>query len=132
MENLKPGLTGEAIAIVTADRTALEIGSGNVPVFATPMLVALMETAAINSLAGYLPEGMTTVGTKVDISHIKATPVGMTVTARARLVEVDRKRFVFQVSAEDEAGPIGDGRHERFWVDIKKFIARAKERGETV
>ncbi len=128
MENLKAGLTGESTATVTTGTTALEIGSGNVPVFATPMLVALMETAAINSLEGLLPDGMTTVGTKIDISHTSATPVGMTVTAHARLVEVDGKRLGFEVSAVDGSGEIGQGRHERFVVDLEKFISRAKEK----
>ena len=128
MDKLKPGLAGQAQTTVTEANTALKIGSGSVPVFATPMLVALMESAAINSLDGLLPEGMTTVGTKIDISHTAATPVGMTVTAHARLVEVDRKRLVFEVSAEDGSGEIGKGRHERFVVDLDKFISKAKEK----
>ena len=126
MTNLEPGLTGKAERVVSGADTALEIGSGSVPVFATPMLVALMECAAINSLGSLLPEGLTTVGTKIDISHTAATPVGMTVTAQARLLEVDRKRLVFEVSAEDGSGEVGKGRHERFIVDKEKFISRAR------
>ena len=128
MTNLEPGLTGKADRVVTRADTALEIGSGSVPVFATPMLVALMESAAINSLGKQLPEGQTTVGIKIDISHTAATPVGMTVTAQARLLEVDRKRLVFEVSAEDGSGEVGKGRHERFIVDQEKFISRAGEK----
>ena len=126
MTNLEPGLSGKAERVVSGADTALEIGSGSVPVFATPMLVALMECAAINSLDGLLPEGLTTVGTKIDISHTAATPVGMTVTAHASLLEVDRKRLVFEVSAEDGSGEVGKGRHERFIVDKEKFISRAR------
>ncbi len=128
MTKLEPGLAGKAETTVSESNTALKIGSGSVPVFATPMLVALMETAAIKSLERHLPEGRTTVGIKIDITHTAATPVGMTATARAELVEVDGKKLVFQVSAEDEAGPIGEGRHERFIVDQEKFISRAKEK----
>jgi len=128
MDKLEPGLTGQAQTNVTEANTALKIGSGSVPVFATPMLVALMEIAAINSIDGFLPGGMTTVGTKINISHTAATPVGMTVKAHARLVEVDRKRLVFEVSAIDESGEVGKGRHERFVVDLEKFISKAKEK----
>ena len=128
MDKLKPGLAGQAQTTVTEANTAIKVGSGSVPVFATPMLVALMETAAINSIDSLLAEGMTTVGTKIEISHTAATPVGMSVTAHARLVEADRKRLVFEVSAEDGSGEIGKGRHERFVVDLDKFISKAKEK----
>ncbi len=131
MDKLEPGLIGKAEMTVTESMTALKIGSGSVSVFATPMLVALMETAAINSLEGYLLREMTTVGTKVDISHIAATPVGMLVRARAELVNLDRKRLIFKVSAEDEAGLIGDGYHERFIVNTEEFISRAKEKNRS-
>ena len=128
MKEINPGLTGEAKTTVSEANTAINVGSGNVAVFATPMLVALMENAAINALKGSLSEGEGSVGTKVDIAHTAATPPGMTVTARAELVEVDRKRLVFEVSAEDDNGPIGQGRHERFIVNLAKFMARAEEK----
>ncbi|MCL5982304.1 MAG: thioesterase family protein [Firmicutes bacterium] len=122
------GLRGEAAVQVAAGNTAKEVGSGSVPVFATPMLVALMESAAINALQGRLPEGQTTVGTKVDVSHTAATPVGMTVTAQAELLEADGRRLLFAVMAQDEAGLVGEGRHERFIVDTDKFLSRAEKR----
>jgi predicted thioesterase len=125
---LVKGLRGEATVTVSAGNTAKEVGSGSVPVFATPMLVALMESAAIKALQGRLPEGQTTVGTKVEISHTAATPVGMTVTAQAELVEADGRRLVFDVMAQDEAGLVGEGRHERFIVETEKFLSRAEKR----
>lgn len=125
---LKAGLTGQAAVAVAKGNTAMEVGSGSVPVFATPMLVALMENAAINALAGRLEEGQTTVGTKVEIAHTAATPIGMTVTAQAELVEADGRRLVFHVSAADDAGPVGSGTHERFIVDVAKFLERVKQK----
>ncbi|WP_176226932.1 thioesterase family protein [Candidatus Hakubella thermalkaliphila] len=125
---LEKGLRGEAKMEVVAGNTASEVGSGSVPVFATPMLVALMESAAIDALRDKLPAGQSTVGTKVEIVHTAATPLGMTVTARAELVEVDGRRLVFTVSAQDEAGPVGEGRHERFTIDLEKFMSRVEKR----
>ena len=128
MKDLKPGLSGVASTTVTKTKTAVEIGSGSVPVLATPMLVSLMECAAINSLGNRLEKGQTTVGIKIEISHTAATPVGVGVTAKAELVEVDRKRLVFEVSAEDDCGQIGSGCHERFIVEQDKFISKANEK----
>ncbi|MCL5982367.1 MAG: thioesterase family protein [Firmicutes bacterium] len=125
---LEKGLRGETKAVVAAGNTAKEVGSGSVAVFATPMLVALMESAAISALRDKLPAGQTTVGTKVEISHTAATPLGMTVTAQAELIEVEGRRLVFNVVAQDEAGLVGEGRHERFIVDMEKFISRAEKR----
>ena len=123
---LVAGLKGEAVIKVVQGNTAMEVGSGSVPVFATPMLVALMENAAINALAKHLPSGQTTVGTKVDVAHTAATPIGMTVTARAELMVVDGRRLVFEITAEDESGSVGRCTHERFMVDLEKFLARVK------
>lgn len=126
MSELQPGIAGESKMTVAVGNTAIEVGSGSVPVFATPMLVALMENAAINALAGKLAEGMSSVGTKVEVAHTAATPLGMTVTARAELLEVDGKRLLFKVTAVDEAGPVGEGRHERFIIDLGKFFDRVE------
>lgn len=109
---------------VAQGNTAIEIGSGSVPVFATPMLVAIMENAAINALDGMLPAGQSTVGTKIDVAHIAATPIGLTVTASALLIEVEGRRLVFQLSAEDDTGAVGKGTHERFIIDQEKFMAK--------
>ncbi|EEG77424.1 thioesterase family protein [Dethiobacter alkaliphilus] len=125
---LKQGLTGEAAMKVAKGNTAMEVGSGSVPVFATPMLVALMENAAINALKGQLEDGQTTVGMKVDVAHTAATPIDMTVTAHAELVEVEGRRLRFKVTAVDDAGPVGEGTHDRFVVDQAKFMAKVEQK----
>jgi predicted thioesterase len=125
---LEIGLSGEAVMAVAKRNTAIEVGSGSVPVFATPMLVALMENAAINALKEKLPAGQTTVGSKVNIAHTAATPLGMTVTARAELVELDGRRLLFNVTAVDDSGPVGQGTHERFIVDLAKFLAKVDQK----
>ena len=125
---LKPGLTGEASMEVRVGNTAIEVGSGSVPVFATPMLVAIMENAAINAITEHLPQGTSSVGTRVDCRHLAATPIGMKVTARAELVEVDRKRLLFEIEAFDEEEKVGEGQHERFLIDLEKFLGRGEEK----
>ena len=118
------GVQGVEELVVQFEDTAARYGSGLVEVFATPAMVALMEKTCLNSVLTYLPEGMGTVGVKVDIVHSKATPVGMKVTCRSTLVEVDRRRLVFDLVASDEVGEIGKGRHERFVIDTKKFMEK--------
>jgi len=126
---LKPGLTGEASVTVTDAMTAAALGSGNVSAYSTPALVALLEAAAINALEGRLAEGQTTVGTSLNVRHLAATPVGMVVTARATLKEIDGRRLVFEVSASDPVERIGEGRHERFIVDRARFENRVRVKG---
>jgi len=125
---METGLRGEATVQVFRGNTAVAVGCGSVPVFATPMLMALMENAAINALREELPPEQTTVGTKVDVVHLAATPIGMTVTARAELVQVDGRRLLFEITAEDEAGLVGRCRHERFVVERERFLARVGEK----
>ena len=120
------GAKGEARMVVTDDKTAAAIGSGSVRVFATPWMVAMMELSACNALAPYYEEGQSSVGTKLNVSHDKATPVGMRVHAEAEVIEVDRRRIVLQVTARDETGVIGRGTHERFLIDMAKFLAKAE------
>ena len=122
--SISVGAVGTASAVVTPENTAAAVGSGALPVFATPYMIALMENAACNAIADGLEEGQSSVGTKLDVSHDAATPVGMHVTAE--LVEVDRRRLVFRVTAEDDAGPIGQGTHERFLIMADKFLAKAE------
>lgn len=121
---LKIGLTAESSIVVTDANTALTLGSGDMKVFATPAMVALMENAAMKAVAAALPEGSTTVGTAMQTSHIKASKMGATITASARLVEVDGRRLRFEVRAWDEAGTIGEGEHTRFVVDRERFLAK--------
>lgn len=118
-------IKGEATIQVTKACTAEAVGSGMLPVFATPSMIALIEKAAAESVASLLEPGMTTVGTKLDIAHTAATPIGMTVRAESELSEIDGRRLVFTVRAFDEAGEIGSGTHERFIVNAEKFLAKA-------
>ena len=128
-EGLNPGLTGEATVLVSADNTAEKFGNAGVQVFATPMLAALMEQAAIAAIRPALLPGEGSVGTKLDMSHLAATPVGMTVTAQARLVEVAGKRLVFEVTARDPREIVGKCRHERYIVsNMADFLTKAMEK----
>ena len=124
--SISVGAVGTASAVVTPENTAAAVGSGALPVFATPYMIALMENAACNAIADGLEEGQSSVGTKLDVSHDAATPVGTARHGQAELVEVDRRRLVFRVTAEDDAGPIGQGTHERFLIMADKFLAKAE------
>lgn len=127
-QELKPGLEGEARANVSEENTAIAYGSGAVKVFATPAMIGLMEKAALSSVDPLLGEGLTTVGTRVEAKHLAATPVGMNVVARSRLIEVDGKRLLFEVEARDDLDVIGRGLHERFIVKLDSFIKRAESK----
>jgi predicted thioesterase len=126
---LVPGLSGEAQITVTAGNTAATVGSGGLAVFATPMMIALMEKAALDVVQPYLGEGESTVGTLVNVKHMAATPVGMTVRAVARLEAVDGRRLRFAVEAYDDKEKIGEGVHERFIILADRFLAKAKQKG---
>ena len=129
-EGLKPGLTGEAKVLVDSSNTAEMFGNAGAKVYATPMLVALMEQAAIEAIRFCLLPGEGSVGTKVEMAHIAATPVGMTVTARAELTEVAGKKLTFNIVATDASEIVGKCRHERFIVsDMKSFLAKASAKG---
>ena len=110
--------------IVDEKNTASAVGSGLIDVFATPMMIAQMELAASSCIASALDEGQASVGTKIDVSHSAATPVGMKVTATATVTGVDRRRVDFDVTAHDEAGEIGTGTHTRFIIDTAKFMEK--------
>ena len=127
---LKPGIRGTAEETVTEEKTAWKIGSGELLVYATPCMASLIEKAAWKSVADELEEGQGTVGTKLDISHEAATPVGMTVTAETVLKEVDGRRLVFEVEVHDEVVVIGRGTHERFIIRNEKFFNKAQNRRE--
>ena len=120
------GLKGRSETVVTEHNTADAVGSGLVPVFATPYLIALMENAASTSLLPYLAADEGTVGTHLDVAHTSATPIGMKVWADAVVTAVDGKKITFEVSAFDEAGEIGRGTHERFIIRPEKFLAKAQ------
>lgn len=122
---LEPGLKGRQESVVTEDLLAKNIGSGLVKVYATAMMIALIEKAAVYSVEPYLEEGQGTVGTHVNVSHCSATPLGMKVWAETELIEIDRRKLVFKVAAYDERGLIGEGLHERFIIDNERFQAKA-------
>lgn len=126
---LKIGIKGSGTVTVTDTLTARAMGSGELDVFATPAMVALIERTAWQSVAPALEPGQGTVGTKLDIEHTAATPVGMAVRCETELAEIDRRRLVFRVWVSDEAGPIGHGTHERFIVDNGRFLQKARAKG---
>jgi predicted thioesterase len=125
---LEIGIKGEAKTIVTEQNTAKTYASGALPVFATPAMIGLMEQAAHDSLLAHLDEGQGTVGTTVDIRHLAATPVGMAVRATSELTAIDGRRLTFTVAAYDEAGVIGKGTHERFIIDVARFMQKAQDK----
>jgi fluoroacetyl-CoA thioesterase len=126
MNKLTPGLTNEIETVVNEADTAERLGSGLVPVLGTPALVGLMENAAVRALEGHLPPGLTSVGGRIDVRHLAATPVGMRVHARAELVEVEGRRLAFRIEAWDEVEQVGKATHERFVVDVERFVKKAK------
>ena len=128
--SIEIGMTGRAEATVTDRNTALAVGSGDLPVFATPMMAALMEAAAMNAVSASLEAGQGTVGTRLDITHDAATPMGMKVWAEATVTAVDGRRISFTVNAWDEAGPIGGGTHERCVISNERFLARTNQKKE--
>ena len=123
---LETGIRGRAEAAVNDRNTAASMGSGNLAVFATPYMIALMEEASQRSVAPFLEEGESTVGTRLNVSHDAATPVGMKVWAESLLTEIDGRRLVFEVKAYDERGPIGQGTHERFIIKKQRFLEKVE------
>jgi len=116
------GLKGRAETIVTDSNTASAVGSGLVPVFATPYMIAIMENAAVNALLSCLSDTEGSVGTHLDVSHDAATPIGMKVWAEAEVTAVEGKKITFSVIAFDEAGPIGNAVHKRALVNAQRFL----------
>lgn len=124
------GLKGRAETVVSDSNTAQAACSGALPVFGTPFMCALMEEAAWKSIAPYLEPGQSTVGTRLNVSHDSATPVGMRVWAESEVTQVDGKRLVLKVAAFDERGPIGQGTHERFIVTDERFLSKTARKLE--
>ncbi|MBR3678204.1 MAG: thioesterase family protein [Alistipes sp.] len=123
---MKTGLTFTTTMQVVAETTAEYIGSGDLAVLATPAMCALMENAAMMAVAPHLEAGQTTVGTALNIEHLRATPIGKTVTATAVLTEVEGRKLSFNIAARDEKGIIGEGTHSRFVVDRERFMDKLK------
>ena len=121
---IEKGIKGNTEKIVGKNDTADHYGSGLIQVFATPAMIALMEKTALESILPYLPAGFGTVGTSVNIKHIKATPIGKKVWCETELIEIDRKKLIFSVKARDEQGEIGNGTHTRFIINNDEFMKK--------
>ena len=132
LANVKPGLFGTAELVVGEEHTAPRVGSGHVHVLATPVMINLIEAASLKAVEHLLPAGHQSLGTRLDVKHYAATPVGMKIKATATVVKVEGRQIYFVVRAEDEREPIGDGTHERVVVNVERFSRRVqrKIRGE--
>lgn len=120
------GLTFTSTTVVDNTNTAVALGSGDMEVFATPAMVALMENAAMNAVTPHLEAGQTTVGTEISTTHIKASALGATITATATLTAIEGRKLTFAVTAHDGDNIIGEGTHTRFIVDRERFLAKVK------
>jgi predicted thioesterase len=125
---VKPGLTGSAEIVVGVEHTAPSIGSGRVPVLATPVMINLIEAAALAAAENLLPAGHQSLGIHLDVRHFAATPIGMRVRATAELIGIDRRTLTFRVEARDEREVIGDGTHERVVVNVARFDERVQKK----
>lgn len=123
---LEIGMKAEQKVTVTEAMTAATMGSGALEVLATPYMIALMEGTAQSAIQSALEEGQGSVGTRIDVQHLAATPVGMEVTCTAEVIEIDRRRVVFQVEAFDEVEKIGEGTHERFIISNDRFLEKCQ------
>jgi predicted thioesterase len=128
MDALKAGLAGSARLVVGEEHTAPRVGSGRVHVLATPVMINLIEAAALEAIERLLPAGHQSLGTLLNVRHIAATPVGMRVTARAEVVSVEGRTVRFRVEARDDNELIGDGTHERVVVNVAKFDQRVQRK----
>ena len=128
--NLPAGLKGVAELVVGEQHTAPRIGSGRIRVLATPVMINLIEAAALAAVENSLPEEHQSLGTRLDVSHIAATPVGMRVKATAEVVRVEGRTIYLKVRAEDERELIGEGTHERVVVNLERFDRRVQEKAK--
>lgn len=125
-QEIQPGLIGEVTRTVTASDLASSVGSGRLDVFGTPAMLALVELAAVNAVDHLLPDGLTTVGTRLDVRHLSPSPLGIEVRARAEVTAVDGRKLSFLVEAYDAVEKIAEGAHERFIADSARLLARAQ------
>jgi predicted thioesterase len=124
--NIPDTLSGRQTLLVQKEHTAKFLGSGRVEVLATPMLIALMENTALEAVQSYLPEGWTTVGTKVDMEHLRPTPAGEEIHSEALLMERKDRSLLFSVTAYDNRGIIGQGSHTRHIINEDRFLSKLK------
>ncbi len=127
-EGLKTGLTGTAEIMVGTRDTAPHVGSGKIGVLATPIMVNLMESAALAAVERFMPSGHQTVGTHLDVKHFAATPVGLRVRAHAELVKIEGRTLTLKIRAEDEREAIGEGVHERLIINVERFDQRMQKK----
>ena len=128
MDPIQPGVSGSAQLVVGEEHTAPRVGSGKVHVLATPVMINLIEAAALAAIEHLLPPGHQSLGTRLDVRHIAATPVGMKIFANATVESVSGRTVTFRVEARDEKELIGDGMHERVVVNVEKFDARVQRK----
>jgi predicted thioesterase len=125
---LEPGLKGKAEILVSEEQTAPRIGSGRVRVLATPVMINMMEAAALDAIEQILPAGHQSLGTHLDVGHYAATPVGMTLRATAEVTKVEGRNVTFRVEAFDDKERVGDGTHTRVVVNVERFDARIQKK----
>src|SRR6266568_1857026 len=128
LDRIVPGLTGTAEIVVGPEHTAPFVGSGRIAVLATPVMINLIEAAALAAVEHLLPDGHQSLGIHLDVRHFAATPVGMRVRATAELTGVEGRTLSFRVEASDEKEPIGGGSHERVVVNVARFDARVQKK----
>jgi predicted thioesterase len=126
LSSITPGDRGTATLLVRPEHTAPKVGSGRIPVLATPIMINVIEAAALAAAEHRLPAGFQSLGIRLDVRHIAATPVGMTIVAEAEVVAVDGRTITFRVACRDDKDLIGDGTHERVVVDVERFEARVR------
>lgn len=126
--NLSIGMSAKVEITVELKDTAVSFGSGGVKVLATPMMIGIMENAALKAVDANLPEGYATVGTHLDVKHLTATPIGMKAYAEAELIKIEGKKLLFNVTAYDEKEKIGEGTHTRYIIAVDPFIERTNEK----
>lgn len=124
--NFKEGTSYIKEITVTKNDTAIKMGSGDLEVYATPAMIALMENASKSLVINDLPEGFTTVGIEMNVQHIKSSPIGANIKCRATLIKIDRKKLFFEVEASDDNGLIGKGSHIRYIVNSLDFMKKTK------
>lgn len=122
------GIKHTVTEIVTSDKTAEKVGSGLLPVYATPAMIALMEKCASECVSPFIENGKSSVGTMLNVKHLAASPLGMKIFCTATLTVVDGRRLVFSLEVFDEKGRIGEGTHERFIIDVDRFMAKCNSK----
>jgi predicted thioesterase len=128
LSHIRPGITGTAALIVAPEHTAPRVGSGRIAVLATPVMINLIEAAALTAVEHLLPADHQSLGIRLDVRHFAATPVGLRVIATAEVTGVEGRAITFRVQANDEREPIGEGLHERVVVNVARFVARVQRK----